>query len=251
MKASSMKLFFLVFVLIQNFALDAKTLHAILIADTIHSDIRNIAAPDLKNIQEEMRKIAVHTKSKLKEKTFSGSDFSKDKVTSYLENLSFGPTDSVVFYFSGHGYRTMQKVSPLPNLSFEFYKNGLDMKWVADTIWNKKPRFALILADCCNNYAENGFNNETKNVYINLHKKPEHNKGYDQLFSKAKGCLVVCSSTAGQYSYGSHFGGLFTHCFLVSLNKEIAEPTPSWKNLLLRANRYISHIQKPFCQVYR
>jgi hypothetical protein len=230
---------------------EAKTIHAILVVDTVHADVSFMTRMDLKNVQAELRNVAKHTQAILKEKMFIGREFSKVYLTTYLQSIQFDPNDSVFFYFSGHGYRTMQKATSWPYLSFDLYKVGLDMQWIVDKIQSKKPRFALILADCCNNYAERGINREIKNIYINLYKIAPRVEGYRQLFINAKGCVAICSSGTGQFSYGSHLGGLFTLCFLSSLNKEIAQGQPSWKNLLQRAYSYIGRIQKPICKVYR
>lgn len=251
MKKLSPTFFFLILCLLfSRLEARVKTIHAILIADNVH-DITNITQADLFNIQNEVRVISQHSETVLKEKTFIGREFQKEKVVDYLTNLQIDPIDTVIFYFSGHGYRTLKKENQWPYLSFELYKIGLDMQWVADTIWNKNPQFALIVGDCCNNYAERGITREKKYIQINLHKKTPRYSGYKKLFTKAKGCVVVCSCSKGQYSYGSECGGIFSLCFLSSLNKEIAEPSPSWKNLLLRASSYMEHIQKPICQIYR
>ncbi|WP_068469418.1 caspase family protein [Candidatus Protochlamydia phocaeensis] len=231
--------------------LKAKTLHAILVADTIHADISSVTQPDINRWQKELRVIAKHAQLVLKEKIFSGSDFQKTLVSAYLKSLAVQPEDAVVFFFSGHGYRTREKITPWPFITFEFYKPGLDLNWIADTVRAKKPQFALIMADCCNNYIEHGFGGPSKTIQFNLKSVAPHYPGYLQLFSHAKGCIVVGSCSAGQLSYGSRFGGLYTQCFFSSLHKELLEASPSWKNLLQRTNGYIGHIQKPICEVYR
>lgn len=229
----------------------AKTLHAILVADTIH-DIRSVTQPDLSRWQKEVRSITKNAKMILQEKIFSGANFSKEKITGYLKNLKIEKNDAVIFYFSGHGYRTMQKKTQWPFLTFEYYKPGLDVHWIANTIRSKKPQFALVMADCCNNYMENGmFGKETKNILINLKQVSPKTSGYTHLFSNAKGCIVVSSCSQGQFSYGSQFGGLYTQCFFTSLSRELHENKPSWKNLLQRTNGFIGHIQRPLCEVYR
>lgn len=229
----------------------AKTLHAILVADTIH-EIRSITWPDLCHWQKELRLIAQHTQMILKEKTFCGSEFNKENIKAYLQGLNIENKDSIVFYFSGHGYRTAQKETPWPFITFEFYKPGLDIQWIADTIRGKNPQFALVMTDCCNNYIEEGlFGRETKHIHINLRKLNPYYPGYQQLFCNAQGCIVISSCKEGQFAYGSQFGGLYTQCFFTSLNRELIEKKPSWRHLLKRANGYISHIQCPVCEVYR
>lgn len=247
------KLFFYFFCILSFYSesIQARTLHAILVADTIH-DIRTVTWPDICHWQKELRSIAQHTQMILKEKTFYGHEFNKEVIKDYLKSLAVDEKDSVIFYFSGHGYRTMKKKTPWPYMTFEFYKQGLDLQWITDAIRNKKPQFALVMADCCNNFMELGlFSHETKNIKINLKTFPIHYPGYLQLFSKAKGCIVVSSCSAGQFSYGSRFGGIFTQCFFTSLNHELLEKKPSWKHLLERASGYINHIQRPLCEVYR
>ncbi len=247
-------LFFLFFVfncLITQQTLSAKTLHAILVADTVH-DIRSVTYSDLQRWQEELKVIAKHTKMILKECIFSGAKFNKEKVRDYIENLSIDRKDSVIFYFTGHGYRTFSKNTPWPFILFDYSKPGLDIQWVTDLIRKKKPQFALVMTDCCNNYRENGlFGSEDKQIRINLRSLPKRYEGYQRLFSLAEGCVVISSCSAGQFSYGSRFGGLYTQCFFTSLSHELTEKSPSWKKLLQRANGYINHIQRPICEVYR
>ena len=229
----------------------AKTLHAILVADTIH-DITAVTRPDVNKWQRELRVISKHTNMDLKEKVFCGKDFHQDKVAAYLLNLPIQGDDTVVFYFSGHGYRTFQKKTPWPFMNFDLSGKGLDVQWIADTIRNKNPQFALIMTDCCNCYAERGmFGDHSKDITVSLQTLAPHYPGYNQLFCNAKGCVVISSCSAGQFSYGSHVGGLYTQCFFNSLNHELAQPNPSWKGLIQRAYGYINHIQKPVSQVYR
>lgn len=248
-------LFLFIFCLLVNLchtnSIQAKTLHAILVADTIH-DIRSVTQNDLKLWQKELRVISQHTKMNLKERIFSGVEFSKKKVGDYLQNLSVDEDDSVVFYFTGHGYRTYQKKTPWPFITFEYYKQGMDIHWVADLIRMKKPQFSLVMTDCCNNYAEHGlFGRETKNISVQLSFFSPRCQGYEQLFCRAKGCIIISSCSEGQFSYGSNNGGLYTRCFFASLNHELRMTKPSWKHLLQRANEYINQIQKPICKVYR
>lgn len=231
--------------------LPAKTLHAIFVADTIH-EIRTITQPDLKRWKKEVRLISTHADIPLKEKIFCDGDYDKEKITRYLRGLRIEKEDLVIFYFSGHGYRTRNKATPWPFLTIDFYKQGLDVHWVLSVIRNKKPKFALIISDCCNNYMEDGmFGEETKNVVIKLKPVLPNPSGYAHLFGRAKGCVVISSCSQGQFSYGSRLGGLYTQCFFSSLNRELNEKTPSWKNLLQRTNGLIQHIQQPICEVYR
>lgn len=223
----------------------AKTMHAILVADTIH-DITKMTMPDIDQLHVELCLVAKQTNLKLNEKIFIGTHFTKNKLVTYLQNLKLTPSDIVIFHFSGHGYRTKQKAMPWPYLAFDFSGQFIDLQWIADAIWTKGPQFALIIADCCNNYVEKGFNNESKDIFINKTRyKPSKLQGYQALFAEAKGCIIISSCRAGQFSYGSRFGGLYTHYFLNHLNKEIEKTKPSWNQILKNTSNSISHIQNP------
>jgi hypothetical protein len=229
--------------------LSGGTIHAVLVIDTIN-DISHITNSDLNNVQSELTTITGHTQMILKEKTFVGSEFNREKVWSYLKELKVESDDVIFFYFSGHGYRTHQKKSKLPLITFELFKQGIDLKDIADEIRGKKARFSLVMADCCNNFLERGFRNQQKNVVVNLHHTTPNQQGLQKLFLQAKGCIVISSSSAGEFSYGSRYGGLYTQCFLASLKRETCQSNPSWATLLKRAYGYIARIQKPIYEVY-
>lgn len=230
--------------------LGAKSLHAIFVGDTLN-DMADIIIPDMERWQKEIKAIAKHAKMTLQQKSFVGRQFNRGEVSAYIQKLNISKDDGVIFYFSGHGYRTRDQKSPLPILNFKFYEPGIEMQWVVDKIKNKKPRYALMMSDCCNNYIEKGFNNPSKRIQIKLRERIPNNSGYEQLFGKAKGCIVISSCSAGEFSYGSHQGGLYTQCFFASLTQELTEEKPSWRNLLRRCNGYIGHIQKPIVQIHK
>lgn len=228
--------------------IQAKTMHAILIADTVNN-ITEITKPDIAIVQRELKQAAYYTKLHLKEKYFYGRDFNPNKVMSYIQQLKIEPSDVIVFYFSGHGYRTQNKSTHWPNLNFEFNQPGLDFKILADAIKAKNARLSLIFADCCNNFVEQGFEPTPKAIDVNLPLKKINPQGYRRLFLEARGCIATCSSSPGEFSYGSHFGGLYTQCFLASLNHELANPNPNWKNIISKASSYVKHIQKPISEM--
>lgn len=250
MKKAALIIFCLITLFSFKSNLYAKTLHAILVADTVH-DIRFASMTDLARWHKEINVIAKHTNMALKEKVFRDCEFRSNHLASYLKNLQVAPDDTVVFYFSGHGYRTEDKKTRWPFLTFELYKPGLDLQWIVDTIREKKPKFALVLADCCNNYVERDYNNAGRDIRVDLRNWMPCYEGYERLFSDAKGCVVIASSSEGQFSYGSVHGGLYTQCFFTSLNHEIASQSPSWKQLLQRAYNYISRVQNPIVQVHQ
>ena len=226
----------------------AAQLHAILVTDSVN-EINFITQPDLQKWRKEALLIAKYAKLELKERVFTAHHFTKNQVSAHIKRQKINSDDAIIFYFSGHGYRTQEQASPLPHLVFSLDEEGLPLEWVVEQLKAKKPRFALILADCCNNYIELGFSQPTKKIQIRLHPLKPINTSYEQLYGKAKGCIVIASCSPGAFSYGSSMGGLYTQCFFASLNRELAQPKPNWRDLLRRANGYISHIQQPVCRI--
>ncbi len=225
------------------------TLHTVFVGDTVN-EMAGITKPDIERWTQETRIIAKHAKMSLQQKVFVGRGFNKKDVSFYIQKMNLKKDDAVIFYFTGHGYRTVDMTSPFPVLTFTLYQPGIEMEWVITKIKNKKPRFALVMSDCCNNYIERGFSSPNKKIQITLHPKIPDYDQYEQLFGKAKGFIAISSCSAGQFSYGSHLGGLYTQCFFASLHRELTEECPSWRDLLRRCNGYISHIQKPIIKIY-
>lgn len=224
----------------------AKTIHAILVADTVNN-ITEVTEPNITLFQQELRQVCKHTQLGLKEKIFVGKDFNSDKIMAHLQGLQIDPSDVIFFYFSGHGFHAHQKKSHWPNM--EFYRNEFDFEKVINVVKAKQARLSLVFADCCNNYHEQANEAVPRNINVNLENKRINPEGYRRLFLDAKGCIAVCSASPGQFSYGCHKGGLYTQCFLTSLNHELANPNPNWKSLLDRASKFIGRVQKPIAQL--
>lgn len=86
----------------------------------------------------------------------AGGSYSKTAVLNKLKKLKPQRNDIVVFYYSGHGFRTKQKTGKYPMLDLrstvkqDYLKESLTVDTVLQLIKAKGARMNLILSDCCN-----------------------------------------------------------------------------------------------------
>lgn len=231
--------------------LPAVDLHAVIVVDTI-GDLRTFTRPDLDNIRTEVRTIAATTGLHLKEKILADGLFEQKAVVDCIRDLKVKSQDVVLFYFSGHGYRTRVKDTCWPFLYFGCRHQTIDLNYIANVLRSKHPRFALVIADCCNNYIEErDLSPDNETVSASFSWEAISDQGYRRLFLESKGLVIVAGCREGEYSYGCHRGGFFTNYFLMSLNRELSSPRPGWDNLLKRTSYYIGNLQTPRYMIYK
>ncbi|WP_069470740.1 caspase family protein [Candidatus Marithrix sp. Canyon 246] len=187
------------------------TLHAIIIADTNNETVGESVEIDMRNINRLLESIAGNTGLILEPQSIYGNQLNLDNVTQAINKLRVGTNDVVFFYYSGHGANT-EKGSQWPSMLINNKLINLDK--IITTLSMKKPRFLMVLSDSCNNFISN----------ISSSKSPTRNRpkleNYRKLFLNYRGYIIASSSIPGQRSWGNnHTGGLFTHAFISSLNK--------------------------------
>lgn len=219
------------------------TLHLILIADTIDEYIGASVKLDVKRVIEEAKNITRYTGMVLKSSILQGSKANYKETTRVLNNLKVSKDDAIFFYFSGHGYRTIEKENnPWPDLNFAgFDMEGIDFSFVVEELVKKKPRFIFAVADSCNSYIESGW----ITTYKAANKKSFDNEriqkeNYRQLFVFSHGLVMAAGAIPGEYSYALPNGSLYTEALIDSIHHEVlTAPTHdvSWKVLMQRAQK--------------
>lgn len=85
-----------------------------------------------------------------------GDGYSKASVLNEIKKFNPQRNDIVVFYYTGHGFRTKQKQTVYPMLDLrsnakqDYLKESLTVDTVLQLIKAKGARLNLVLSDCCN-----------------------------------------------------------------------------------------------------
>ena len=94
---------------------------------------------------------------KLVTKTIFGKDYNKENVVSAIRDfIQPSSKDIVVFYYSGHGFRTSDDKSVYPRIDLRpkndntYVVNSLGIEDVFKQIDAKGARLNLVISDCCN-----------------------------------------------------------------------------------------------------
>lgn len=215
-------------------------LHAIVVGDLDSKDIQHAIRYDLRNVSDEINRIGHYTGMKLDQKHFTGKTARTAKIMQYIENLKVGNNDLIVFYFSGHGYRTPSKGSdPWPNLYFETEKVGIDLSDLVEQLREKNARLTVVMADCCNNVLSDKYAPPlVKKAMMAVDRRANVGNAYSKLFMEAQGFIVVASCKAEQTSLALATGSLYTLSFLSSLQDTVKGSSASvtWQDLLDKAS---------------
>lgn len=195
-------------------------LHAIIITDIFDDTIGFDVTHDLVSLRKEARKISKMTRLELNSLYFYGDNLKAGNIVEKLQSIVMGPNDAVLFYFSGHGYRTASKKSPWPDLLLSEEGISLDYKMLIEILAQKDPRFILAIADCCNNVIPQSWANTYQaqpRAFSRLRVSEAAN--YRHLFLDSKGLIMISGSSVGQYSWSVQEGGVYTLSFLNALHE--------------------------------
>lgn len=227
--------------------LRAADLYAILIGDCLTEDIREASNLDLTNMFAEIDKIAQSGGYQLHVKTLNCQRPCARKVVRALKALHPTEDDVVIFYYSGHGYRTSAS-NQWPNLSFAIERVGLSFSDVIQVISEKKAGFSLILADCCNwPIPRDNAPSEIKIKSVQAILDEGVRRNYCRLFGELKGVVAIASSRAGQPSYCTADGSFYSMCFVKALQKSVsADQISDWNEILRFAARELQGMLQPF-----
>ncbi len=215
----------------------SQTIHAILVGNTTDPNIGYGDKLDLDLIRGLLQDASRITGAPLKMKIFDDK-IPRSQVMDTVKNLTPGSNDTVVFFYTGHGYRMRSFKEKWPAMALDGDRGGsagLDLKWAYDVLKKKNPRFLLVMADACNSVLPEG----SVDTYLSVSAGGENAASYRKLFLEHKGGILASSSVPGQYSYSGTSGSQFTVQFISSIKSELALPNPTWKAVMTKATRSI------------
>lgn len=212
------------------------SLRVLLVGDTNDRSIGKSVVTDLANFEGFVKQIAARTGLTLDFKTIKGAGLKSRTITDAVKNIKAESDDVVIFYYSGHGFRTQQVKTRWPLLYIpDAGTKGVDFQWVVDTIDAKKPRMVLAISDSCNSYID------LPQAGINSRAMLEdQDAAWKKLFLEFSGRIYASGSQPGQYSFGQDAtGGAFTSRFLSIVRAEVKSTSANWDNVMKLSTRQI------------
>lgn len=223
--------------------LDAATFQVILVGDT-NSNLREQTEADLKTMTTHTQQMANAMGLPFRMHLFRDRHANGPEIIKAIDNLKIAADDVVLFYFSGHGCRSNQKSSPWPYLFFQEPHQFMALDEVLDHLYEKHPRFALVVADCCNNY-ENDKMPDTSYFNFQTLSQKIIDRNIRNLFLQSSGFLVISGAEPGGFSWASEEGGILTSAFLDGLSSREFYPSKTWNVLMSEIKDKTRGIQSP------
>lgn len=214
--------------------LDAATLYSVIVADT-DSNLEFSLKYDLRNIRTEMQEISKHTGLTPKEMLFTGKSARAARILTQLKNLKTNSKDLIIFYFSGHGYRTaLSGKSPWPNLYFDFEENGINVNTILQILNRQSAHLKIVITDCCNEFFPEDQVLLVKTFPYNEKALNLIKQNYRKLFLETRGTIIATSCQPGEVSLALQNGSIYTLSFLDSLHMHVRKPSRllNWKAIL-------------------
>jgi len=207
----------------------AQTIHAVLVADTNDPSIGASVAKDLGGLTRMLQAASGATGMKLELQALEGAQVTLQNVRAAVQRVNAGPNDAVIFYYSGHGYRTWNKQSRFPYLYIS--QQGQDFGEIVAELRKRSPRLLIAVTDSCNEYADLPVAAAMRSM-----SQMDMKRNYSRLWLEAQGEIVIASSSEGEYAWGDDtVGGYFTSRFLKSHEAAVTSPQPGWESILTTA----------------
>lgn len=211
----------------------AQTLHLVIVADTratdgigpsVDNDRKTISRMFQWNVPKQFLNISVVSEplsNEDRDEVQGSVPVTKNNILDAIRNLNVKSSDTIVFYYSGHGayddYGHFFSLSnKLPNSNYE----RIYFKEVQDEVKKKNPLLAVFLRDCCNVFQKSPPGVRAREPEITPRPLPfaeEISPLYDELFFKTTGIIDIIAAKKGQYAWCTEDGGCFTQSFYWTL----------------------------------
>lgn len=205
------------------------TLHLIIVANTLISNIGTSCAIDKKNFQSQFEGVAQALKINIKEYFVCDSTFSKQNLLNQLQAVVPGFNDIIVFLYTGHGFRYEDQTDSFPNFSlcmsdYQEVNESSSIRLISvyNILAKKGARLTIVLSNCCNSTA--GLNQVASSSLLSS----KANQNFDEtnlskLMLNAGGTILATAASPGEFAWCNHTNGsFFVNSFLQSFRQEIS-----------------------------
>lgn len=229
----------------------AATLHTLIVVDTTDISVGSLIAQNEPLLINLATDAAEATGLELNLQVVDGLACRSEDIFAALASLRVKPDDAILFYYSGHGFRTPNKIeSEWPNLYLSMEGTGIKLDTIVDKLSKKKPRLLIAATECCNSFVEDGMIPIIEKKVFNRAQANTKRDNYIKLFQKASGLVVITSSKPGQFSYVNWEGGGFmTRSFFEVMNDYLNRQGANWNQILEATKRKTFEFGKQFFNI--
>ncbi len=158
-----------------------------------------------------------------------GDQCTANGVRNAIDRLQIAPSDSVFFYYEGHGaYDQLHAAGdPAYGHHFQLPGEGLLRREVLNRIQIKQPRFTLLASDCCN--VKSGIQEPGRGVHQIRTIMISGWTGLEELLVCHRGIVDLTATSQNEFSwFSSASGGWFTDVFAGEMYKMTSRSQRSW-----------------------
>jgi hypothetical protein len=238
-------------------------LYLLIVADTLDKEIGSACAKDMKRAVETFSGLTNYLGIKLIPTTISGKQYSKQNVQASINALKPSSNDIVVFYYSGHGFRTPETPRRFPNLKLKNFPTlrenfpdsiswikksrqdnltfSLNIEDIFNIIKKKGARFNLVISDCCNNdiFSVNATGTKPGKTKGSGIEWSEDNVRTLFLNKTPMSLLATAASSGQKATSNNDFGGFFSYFFKMSMENYSSKlrTSPTWDLVMQDAQK--------------
>ena len=244
---------------------NANTIHWITFVDTTDPSVGSIDATAQKYLYSQWIDVV---NAALAEKNysskiynFSGSQTTPENCKEAIGGLKCDSNDVVIFYYIGHGGRSITDKSKYPQM---FLAQNADEKcvplvWVYNELMKKNARLTLTIGMCCNSFTSGMSAKESVPFSVERGRAMFSGKEVEsiqKLFLGHRGNIIMSSSSIGQVSWGGYIPAInssmdiFTYNFIKAFKTYVNNTTdPSWHLLCQRVSTDVNNMSIALSQV--
>jgi len=252
---NGMKIFTALMIFILFFTpnfLSAKAFHLFLAGDTEDAGVGTDIVIDLKNIQESFTHIAALTNVPLNVYKITSSDktFTYNHLKTRFHKAHVAKDDVVIFYYSGHGARSLHTRMIWPCL--QFHKRIVDSAKIIKRLFLKKAALSIVLINACNTFSRRLSGKNIDVFQLKRLEGPHVTANLQKLFFSKCGILIASAAKPGQAAYGANpsyvegqlteGGSFFTNSFLNILFDMLSLESPNWETIF-KTTKKICHLE--------